>query len=570
MSHGFADETARASSTVRGMVRRPVPAFAILLVVYAVLSLFSDPGGYLGADTGAKVYTLEVMDQNNTFQPDIGYWAEDHDPDGDLHPVLGAIPRPDGSWVAVTTLPMLELAAPLYEWGGYRATLILPMLGGAAAAAAARSLSRRIHPGSDGWSAFWLVGLASPVVVYSLDLWEHSVGVACMVAAVAVLIGVLDDRPSWHAIVAGVLLGVGATMRNETLVYAVVMVAVTGVLLLLRRRLRDAVVVGVGTVVGFAGPWLANVVLESLFDGQSRTSRATSAASRPTSGSGSLHLGQRAEEGLQTFVGLVSGEPVVSIVLGSGVVLAVVVAIRAQRRSDHLFAVVAFGAAAMVYVADAIGGLGFIPGTLLAFPIAIAGLYVGSLSENGRIAVGIALLALPLAYLFMFLGASGPQWGGRYTLTSAILLGVAGLGGLAVRLPRLGRGFIALTVGVSALGVAWVGVRSHSVDAFFEEVHESAEPVLIARQAFLLREGGASAVNQRWFSVQSEDEFSAAVEIARRIGEQRFSVLEWDGPAPPDAALPDDVVEVQRELLDFANTPVGLVTYSFTERPRDG
>lgn len=546
-------------------MRKPVVACILLLTVYAALSLFNNTGGYLGADTGAKMYTLEVMARNDTFEPDIGYWAEELDPDGAVHPIHHTRRRADGSWVAVTTLPMLEAGAPLYRWGGYRATLILPMLAGVGVAVGARSLSRRLD-GSDGWAAFWLVGLASPIVVYALDFWEHTAGVACMVAAVALLVAVLDGRPPWYGLLAGVLLGVGSTLRNETLVYAVITVGVTGIVLLWRRHLRAAVGVGVATVVGLAGPWFANVALERAVEGQSRASRATDTASRVTGGSStSLRLGQRIEEGLQTFVGLVSGEPGLSVVLGAVVVLAVVVAVRAERRSDDRFAVVALCAAGAVYVADAIGGLGFIPGLLVAFPIAIAGLFVRWLTTNGRVVVAMALLALPVAYLFMFLGGAGPQWGGRYTLTSAVLLGVAGLGALAGRLPIVRRGLVVLTVAVTALGVTWVGVRSHSVDEFFEDVQATAEPVVIARQAFLLREGGAAVVGERWLSAQNEDEFLIAVDIARDVGEERFSVLEWDGKAPPPAALPDDVREVERVELSFVNTPVGMITYEFVD-----
>lgn len=543
-------------------LRRPLPAFAVLLSVYLALSLVNDPGGFLGADTGAKVYTLEVMDRNDTFGPDIGYWAEDLDPDGSVHPIHHTRKRSDGSWVAVTTLPMLEAAAPLYRWGGYRAILVLPMLAGVAAAFAARAVARRID-GSDGWAAFWLVGLASPVVVYSLDFWEHTAGLATMVGAVAVLLAILDGRPSWFGTFAGLLLGIGSTMRNETLVYAAVTVGVACVVLVARGRLRGAVGVGVASLVGFAGPWLANVALERAVDGQSRASRATATAADVTTSSRSLRLGQRAEEGLQTFVGLVSGDPWLSILLGSAVVLAVVAAIRAERRSDRTFAIVALGAAAAVYAADAIGGLGFIPGLLVAFPVAIAGLFVGSLSTNGRIVVAMALLALPLAYLFQFLGGAGPQWGGRYTLTSAVLLGVAGLGGLVPRLPVVGRGLLALTVAVTILGVAWISVRSNDVAEFFDDVQAKGEPVLIARQAFLLREGGAAVVDRRWLSAENEQEFTEGVDIARQLGEERFTVLEWDGAAPPDAALPDDVREVSRDLLSFAGTPVGILTYEF-------
>src|SRR4029078_6689376 len=118
--------------------------------------------------------------------------------------------------------------------GGPRAVLLLPMLGAAFAALAARALSRRIA-GGDGWWAFWVVGLASPMAIYALDFWEHALGVAFVVWAIVFMYDLLDGRPGWRgAGPAGLLFGAPATMRAESLVYAAVAVAIAGVVLLHR------------------------------------------------------------------------------------------------------------------------------------------------------------------------------------------------------------------------------------------------------------------------------------------------------------------------------------------------
>ena len=452
---------------------------------------------------------------------------------------------------------MLEVAAPLYRIGGYRAVLLLPMLGGVAAAFASRSIARRLDPASDGWLAFWVVGLGSPIVVYALDFWEHSAGVACVVGAVAVLLGILDRRPSWHGLAAGGLLGLGAVMRNEVLVYALVSVGLTCITLLQRtRRIADPLVVGATAVAGLGAAYLANSVLEASVGGLSRTSRATSTASAVAS-TASTRLG----EAFQTSIGLVSGDAMLSALLGSGVVLAVLLAVRAERRADRRFAIVCLVAGAAVYVADAVGGLGFVPGLFIAFPLAILALVPFGRSPDARLVTAMALVALPLVYAFQYVGGAGPQWGGRYTLPSAVLLGVVGSVGLRDRLPTVGRGVIALSFGVTALGAGWVAVRSNGVDQFFDRLDRESAPVLVSRQAFLLREGGAEIVGRRWLSVSDEAGFTEAVGIARAVGVDEFSVLEWDGVAPPDTSLPDDVTEVRRTQLDFLGTPVGVVTH---------
>src|SRR5207245_9346402 len=80
-------------------------------------------------------------------------------------------------WVNATTLPVLYAAEPLYHLGGYRLALLVPMLGAVAAAFAARAIARRVHD-TDGWLAFWVVGVASPITTYALAFWAPSIGVA--------------------------------------------------------------------------------------------------------------------------------------------------------------------------------------------------------------------------------------------------------------------------------------------------------------------------------------------------------------------------------------------------------
>lgn len=540
-------------------LRRPVLAGVVLLAVYAGLSLLMDPHGYLGTDTGAKVATLEVMSRSGTGDPDVGYWAADLDPKGTLHPLYQATPRVDGGWVAVTTLPMLELARPLYDLAGYRAALLLPMLGAVGAAFASRAVARRVGATDDGWSVYWLVGLASPVTVYALDFWEHSIGVALMVGAVALLLDVSEGRARLAAPVAGLLLGAAAVLRNEALVYAIVAVGSTTTLLWIRSgSLRRALVAGSSTVAGFAIPWFANVALERAVGAPSRGARATGTAT----GFGS-DLGLRVREGLQTSLGINSGGIADSVLLGLVVVLVVLVAFRREAQGDRRFARICLGAAGLVYLAGAIGGLGFVSGLFLAFPIAIAGVVHGIRRERSRVVAVMALVALPVVYLFQYTGGSAPQWGGRYTLASAILLGVVGVVELRERLPTVADGLVVLCVGVTAIGVAWLGVRSRGVDSFFDEVVDRAEPVVISRNAFLLREAGSVSVGRRWLSVADEESFRAAVGVVRRAGERRFSVLEWGADAPPAGALPPGVREVARSRLTFVDVPVGLVTYEF-------
>ncbi len=555
-----------ASPVIESMgvaLRRPVVAGVVLLVVYGALSLLMDPHGYLGTDTGAKVATLEMMKRDHTADPNVGYWAAEWDPDGRLHPLYQSFRRDDGGWVAVSTLPMLELARPLYNLGGYRATLLLPMLGAVGAAFGARAVARRIGAVDDGWSAFWVVGLASPMAIYALDFWEHSIGVACMVGATALLLDVVEGRGRAPALWAGVLLGISAVLRNETFVYALVAVAAACLVTWGRSgAVTRALRAGVLTVVGFGGPWFANVALEGAVGASPAATRMVRATG--TAEGGGSDLGLRAREGMQTLFGMNRGALGESVLLGLVIVLLLLVALRADLRTDRRFAVVCMTAAAAVYVLALSDGLRFVPGLFVAFPMAVGGIVALVRRPGSRLIAGVAIGALPLVYLFQYTGGAAPQWGGRYTLPSAVLLGVVGLVGWGPQLPVIVRGLGVISLGVTAFGVSWLGVRSHGVDRFFRDVTEQAAPVVISRNPFLIREGGAVSLGRRWLSVSDEAGFEAAVRIARRMGEQRVSVLEWGAAAPPASELPAGLREVRRSQLAFVDVPVGLVTYEIT------
>src|SRR5262245_25967975 len=107
---------------------RGVVLGAALLVIYIALMFAFQLRGTVGADTGPKVATLHSMQERSTLVPDVSYWAKSDDPQGILHPLYATI-ETHGRYVAVTTLPMIVVAEPLYCIGGDRLALLLPMLG---------------------------------------------------------------------------------------------------------------------------------------------------------------------------------------------------------------------------------------------------------------------------------------------------------------------------------------------------------------------------------------------------------------------------------------------------------
>jgi hypothetical protein len=520
---GPADTAARRRAT--DWLRRPVVMCVLLLLVYGVVALAKDPRASLVSDSGGKLATLRVMEQRGDLDPDLGYWAERFDPDGLAHPMPLTMHIGD-KWVNVTTLPMIYAAEPLYELGGFRMILLIPMLAGVATALGARALARRL--GDDGTRAFWLVGLATPVAVYALDFWEHAPGLACMVWGVVLLFDVAEGRRAVGAALAGgALFGAAATMRTEALVYAAAAFAVLGIAAW-RRRGRPPVAVGAAAVAGLLGLAALNQVLERLVLGSGlRAGRTSGAASRAGG-----ELATRARDALVTSVGLNRFPEATDWAFGTLMVVGLAAGVAlllwggpARRR----LAFVALGGATYGYLVWFSKGLGFLPGALTASPLAAAGLAAMWWRPRLRVVGAVALVAVPVVWAFQYSNGTTAIWGGRYLLCTSTVLAVLA----TVVMPTLPRGaarwVTVLAVAVTASGLLWTVDRTHTVADAWADLDGIRGPVVMVQEVQLMREGGAFYDSgQQWLAARDDPALRAAVSVADRIGADRVTFLTVD------------------------------------------
>lgn len=558
-----APSTTPARPAVVVWLRRPVVAALVLLVAYFAISLaLNDPRGTLGTDTGGKLATLHMMERNGGLDPDIGYWAERYDPHGALQP-LHYTYRVGDKWVNVTTLPMMVAAYPLYLAGGNRAVLLLPMLGAVACALAAAALTRRLV-GGDGMSAFWIVGLATPVAIYALDFWEHSIGLALMLWAVVLVWDVMERRAGWKgALGAGVLFGVAATMRTEALVYFLVTVGVACLVMLWRdRSLLRPITVGVVSLGGLFAMLVGNRLLEQFLIG-SDLRGARVAGTAASSGSA---LTVRVQEALTTAVGLgfaslssgkawLLGGVVVALIAGGAWLLST------RDRVRIVAGAALLSVAALVYLGRFTDGLGFVPGLLTASPFAALGLVLAWRHPALRWPASVALLALPIAWATQYSGGADPQWGGRYLLLSSALLTIAGLAVLRGRTRAL-CAVLALSSLVTLGGIAWLSVRSHTVAQGMETILARHDDMLISRQTHLLREGGAFYdVDRKWLTATTPEQLRQAVAIAAESDTAEFAVID-----SPDQAEPRRLGTYERggtQLVPFIRPDVRVAVTTY-------
>ncbi len=526
---GGAGPTLRSLGT---LLARPLVAALVLLVCYLGAAALNNPRGFLGTDTGAKVATLQVMQSRHSFVPDAGYWAAADDPTGSLHPLYDT--RHVGShYVAVTTLPMILLARPLWALGGDRLALLLPMLGAVAVAAAARALAKRLGSRSPA-TVFWVIGLGSPVFLYALDLWEHTLGLACMAWAIVLLHDTWSKHASWRAAIgAGVLFGLGATMRTEALLYGGVATAVTVLAIVVSdRSLRRGVPVGLGALAGIVPVLVANDRLErAVLGGSLRSTRAAG-----TVGAAGSEVATRLGEALRTTIGLNYASLGVEALAGGCLAVALITAavMLASGRGRPRHQAELLGAVAVLLAVRIHSGLSFVSGFVPALPITAFGVVLAWRDPRRRILAAIALLALPGVWLLQYTGGAGPQWGGRYVLCTGFLLAVVGVVATEA-LPRWSRVCaLALCFAVTFAGVRYLEIRSNQGGRASDTIAAMHDDVVISRFAHLFREAGSTYTPERpWLTALSDRDLVRAAAIARAHGAATVAVVGEPGRRAP-------------------------------------
>jgi len=521
----------------------------VLLLALFALSIPND-AGFLGTDTGGKVATLESMEESGEFDLDVGYRTADVDPEGKMHP-LWLTAQFDDKWVQVTTLPMIVVGSPLYSLGGYRLVLLLPMLGAVAAAFGARALARRLGSRSE-WLAFWVVGLASPVTIYALDFWEHTLGLAAMTWGVVAVLDARAQPQRWRfALLFGLGFGLAATMRTEAFVYALVAGLVMIWPSLRRLRLGEAFRNGDVAVTGAVGILVVNGIVETAILGSAlRSGRAVGAASSGGGDSDEVTLRFK-EAGLTLFGGRASFAMTAYLVGATFVILIVlaVYKVRTDPQASRRFGLLAL----FLQATRVISGLAFVPGALVAGPMASVGLGAALAEPDRRRETSGALLviafgSLPLVWAFQYTGGHVAQWGGRYILLTGLLSSVVGLVWLssADRWARLGA--VAIAALVTFSGLVWMWERTNTVADTMRTLDQLDTPVQVSDIHLFWREGGAFWNGSTRLTVVDEEGREMLGKVLDAHGIDRFVWVQRSGSEPPALA---GFEVVDRKTIDY-------------------
>lgn len=234
-----------------------VLSVAVVIVIQTVLCLQSASiRSFASSDAGVKLWQVQGILHYGRLDAPINYPGAVYDPNHQYSPFVAPwFFWQDGLPYSEYTSPFIWASVPLFAWFGHAGLYILPWLTGALLIILSAWLAGHLKPDRSAALVPIIVGMSTPLLLYSLDFWEHTAGAfLAVLALVSIIKSVSSSHRSRWLMLAGASIGLGLTMRAELYVFPV---AVAIGLFFIRRTvpfIRSLFWLTVGGLLT-AGPW---------------------------------------------------------------------------------------------------------------------------------------------------------------------------------------------------------------------------------------------------------------------------------------------------------------------------
>jgi hypothetical protein len=209
---------------------------------FSIATLFLLPAAVWSPDEGAKLLQLQNLQwDGNTLNMEIAYPGRELDPDlkyAISDPRRELLQVQDGKLI-FSRLPIFPLLVkPFFTLTGYPGLYLLPALCGALIGPLALLLVMASQRRGLMWST---IAFGSPVLIYSVIFWEHTLAAALGLLAMFLAIQLVEaNNLSWLRmllgwLLAGTLLCMGVFLRLEMLIFSVALFIACLVFSTLRR-----------------------------------------------------------------------------------------------------------------------------------------------------------------------------------------------------------------------------------------------------------------------------------------------------------------------------------------------
>lgn len=208
-------------SIFRGRRRRAEAHVIIAIaVIYLLMWIVLPKPSFWGIDNGFKYQGMKSFAKTGSIQ--IPYNGRDIDPAGKYRPILKPFGVMNGDHqVPVFSPAFMYVGGMFYFAFGKAGPWLLPLIGGWLTLFTAWLMWIRHKQESDGRLFLIILGLGSPLLFYSLTLWEHTLAMACVTFAISKICRNRDDtnakRDVEVSIITAALLALAAMFRTESI-----------------------------------------------------------------------------------------------------------------------------------------------------------------------------------------------------------------------------------------------------------------------------------------------------------------------------------------------------------------
>jgi hypothetical protein len=245
------------------MPRPPTPAQLATLVIAAVTAIYLvlaglilNPRTFYNGDAGVKYVQVQNLVHSGWRHLAVRNPAPRFDPQGEFSVLAtnqfkrrSADDPFYGQYSELFTVPAsLGLGA-----FGLRGMYLVPILASLGTMIVAYRLSSRTAPRT-AWLAPGLVGACSPLLFYSVDLWEHTLATLLVTGSLLLLLRGTGPFTARRYALAGLLLGAAIAVREE--LYAMLPATLVSLTWIERRwRLRAALAAAAGGFIALSSHW---------------------------------------------------------------------------------------------------------------------------------------------------------------------------------------------------------------------------------------------------------------------------------------------------------------------------
>lgn len=225
-----------------------------LAILYLLVAASSPPLAFWSSDSEIKFLQLQNLRWEDGPKIDLRFAGRALDPNFAAVPLGHAFYEVRGGHVfLVWSIAFSLLSLPFYKLFGALGLFVIPAASGAGTAYVAGRIAERLRPRTGIWATA-LVGMTTPILLYSSAFWEHTLAVFCTTWGIYKIAS--SERTS-SRVLGGLAIGFAAgTLRAD--LYPLVGAFLVVTFLVDRRR---ATALACGLALASAPSWGVNMLL---------------------------------------------------------------------------------------------------------------------------------------------------------------------------------------------------------------------------------------------------------------------------------------------------------------------